>query len=121
MWKEGMQAGLYLLAAYISGAFLAPLLLPWLPFRHFGGKGMLAGIGIFGLMALMTDPAIPLLALAGWFLISGALSSYLTMNFTGASTYTSLSGVKKEMGIFVPLQLVFTFSGLVLILISKLL
>jgi len=121
MWKEGMQAGLYLLAAYISGAFLAPLLLPWLPFRHFGGKGMLAGIGIFGLMALITDPAIPQLALVGWFLISGALSSYLTMNFTGASTYTSLSGVKKEMGIFVPLQLVFTFSGLVLILISKLL
>jgi len=26
-----------------------------------------------------------------------AISAYLAMNFTGASTYTSLSGVKKEI------------------------
>jgi len=120
MWMEGLKAGLYLLAAYISGAFLAPLLLPLLPFRHFGGKGMLAGLGIFGLIALLTATEIPPLAMVGWFLVSGALSSYLTMNFTGASTYTSLSGVRKEMGIFVPVQLAFTISGLVLIIISKL-
>jgi len=121
MWKEGLQAGFYLLAAYLSGAFLAPLLLPLLPFRHFGGKGMLTGFVVFGCIAIFTFKDIPLLALVGWFLISGALSSYLTMNFTGASTFTSLSGVRKEMGIFVPVQLAFTFSGLVLIIISKLL
>ncbi|MHC4747932.1 MAG: mercury methylation corrinoid protein HgcA, partial [Planctomycetota bacterium] len=34
-----------------------------------------------------------------------AVASFVTMNFTGASTYTSLSGVKKEMRIAVPLQL----------------
>ena len=32
-----------------------------------------------------------------WMLIIPAISSYLAMNFTGASTYTSLSGVKKDI------------------------
>ena len=120
MWKEGLKAGLFLLIAYLSGAFLAPLLLPFLPFRHFGGKGLVIGLLVFGLIALFGKFSLPLLELLGWFLISGAVSSYLAMNFTGASTYTSLSGVRKEMGIFVPIQIAFAFAGLALLIISKL-
>lgn len=121
VWKEGLRAGLYLLAAYISGAFLAPLLLPLLPFRHFGGKGLVSGLFVFGLITLFSNYEMPILTVVGWFLISGAISSYLTMNFTGASTYTSLSGVRKEMRIFVPIQIAFVLAGLVLLVISKLL
>jgi hypothetical protein len=120
IWTDGRMAGSYILAAYISGAFLAPLLLPLLPFRHFGGKGLVAGLLVFGLVALAGYADMPLPALLGWFLISGAISSYLTMNFTGASTYTSLSGVRKEMRIFVPLQIVCSLFGLSLLIISKL-
>jgi hypothetical protein len=119
MWKEGIKSGLYLLAAYISGAFLGPLLLPWLPFRHFGGKGLVAGLLVFALMLFFGLVTLPVPALVGWFLISGAVSSFLTMNFTGASTYTSLSGVRKEMRIFVPIQIASSFIGLVLVMISK--
>jgi len=119
MWTDGLRAGLYFLAAYISGAFLAPLLLPILPFRYFAGKGLVAGLFVFGLIALLVPTEISILAILAWFLISGAISSYLTMNFTGASTYTSLSGVRKEMGIFVPIQIAFAFAGLVLLIISK--
>jgi acetyl-CoA decarbonylase/synthase complex subunit gamma len=36
------------------------------------------------------------------------------MNFTGASTYTSLSGVKKEMRVAVPLQIVGALTGVIL-------
>jgi len=36
------------------------------------------------------------------------------MNFTGASTYTSLSGVKKEMRWAVPLEIVGGVAGLTL-------
>jgi len=121
IWKEGLKATLLLLAAYLSGAFLAPLLLPFLPFRHFGGKGMLSGILVFALIAIFGNLHLNLLSLLAWLLISGAISSYLTMNFTGASTYTSLSGVRKEMGIFVPVQIAFALAGLTLLLISKLL
>jgi acetyl-CoA decarbonylase/synthase complex subunit gamma len=60
-----------------------------------------------------------ILSMLAWFLISGAVSSYLSMNFTGASTYTSLSGVRKEMRIFVPIQIAFAIAGLVLLIISK--
>ena len=56
----------------------------------------------------------------GFLLISGAVSSFLSMNFTGASTYTSLSGVRKEMRFFVPLQIVFLLVGLALVIISQL-
>jgi acetyl-CoA decarbonylase/synthase complex subunit gamma len=41
------------------------------------------------------------------------------MNFTGASTYTSLSGVKKEMKWAVPLEIVGGVVGLVLWLGSR--
>jgi hypothetical protein len=44
------------------------------------------------------------LAAAGCLLVAAALSSFLGMNFTGASTYTSLSGVEKEMRLALPLQ-----------------
>jgi hypothetical protein len=42
---------------------------------------------------------------AAWFLIILAISTFLAMNFTGSSTYTSLSGVKKEMRWAVPSQI----------------
>jgi acetyl-CoA decarbonylase/synthase complex subunit gamma len=38
-------------------------------------------------------------------LIIPAVSAYLAMNFTGCSTFTSLSGVKKEMRFAVPMQI----------------
>ena len=120
MWEEGLTAVLYVLLAYLSGAFLAPVLLPWLPFRHFGGKGLILGFLTFGTLALFTWKAQSPYHFVGWGLISGAISSFLAMNFTGASTYTSLSGVRKEMRLFVPLQLVCVVGGLVLVVISKL-
>jgi len=119
IWKEGIRAGLYLLAAYLSGAFLGPLLLPYLPFRQFGGKGMVAGFVVFGLIGIMSLRSMPYLALAGWFLLSGGVSSFLTMNFTGASTYTSLSGVRREMRVFVPVQILLVLTGLSLVVIAK--
>ena len=117
--EHGLMAAIYLLAAYLSGAFLAPVILPALPFRHFGGKGLVAGVLVFGLIVLIAPESVNMLSMLGWFLLSGAVASYLTMNFTGSSTYTSLSGVRKEMRIFVPLQIAFTLSGLALLLISK--
>jgi hypothetical protein len=36
------------------------------------------------------------------------------MNFTGSSTFTSLSGVRKEMAVAVPLQAGFALAGALL-------
>ncbi|MEN8228424.1 MAG: mercury methylation corrinoid protein HgcA [Bacteroidota bacterium] len=120
MWHEGIHASFYLLLAYLSGAFIGPVLLPWLPFRHFGGKGLVAGFLLFGLVAFLNGTEYSMSHIIGWFLISGAVSSFLTMNFTGASTYTSLSGVRKEMRLFIPIQIVLILSGLTLVIISQL-
>lgn len=119
MGSEGIRSALYLTLAYMTGAFISPLLLPWLPFRHFGGKGLVAGFAAFGMVALISWASAPSLYFLGWLLLSGAVSSFLAMNFTGASTYTSLSGVQKEMRLFVPLQMAFVVLGLASIVVSK--
>ena len=44
---------------------------------------------------------------------------FFAMNFTGASTYTSLSGVKKEMHIAVPLQITAILIGFILWIVKR--
>lgn len=117
--EQGLLSIFYILLAYGTGTLVAPVLLPYLPFRHFGGKGFIAGFLTFGLVTILNDVDHSMFYVVGWLFISGAISSFLTMNFTGASTYTSLSGVRKEMRLFVPLQIAFILFGLALVIISK--
>jgi len=85
--------------AVLSGSVITPALLPYIPGKAFALKGWLAGLcctaGIIGLTG-KGKKRNPLLS-AGHLLLFPALSSYLAMNFTGSSTYTSPSGVNKEM------------------------
>lgn len=111
MGGAGPRAVAAMLLALIAGAVASPILLPWLPGRAFSLKGLWPGLaGAALLWALWSGPAnVELLA---WCLAVPALSSFLAMNFTGASTYTSLSGVKKEMRRAVPLQIAAAALGL---------
>ena len=95
------------LGAILIGCVVVPVLLPWIPGRAFAWKGWLLGF----IWALLVDAyyamnvATPIswgLALF-YLLILPPIASYLAMNFTGSSSYTSLSGVKKEMKIWVPI------------------
>ena len=64
--------------------------------------------------------ALPgLLEIIAWFLIVPALAAFLGMNFTGASTYTSLSGVRKEMKWAVPVQIAGGAMGICIWLVSR--
>ncbi|MDH7499168.1 MAG: mercury methylation corrinoid protein HgcA [candidate division NC10 bacterium] len=112
-WIEAANHGLFsvgaMLVAILSGAVLTPLLLPWLPGRAFSLKG-----GIVGILAALTllssswgnwGTAAGRLEILGWILLIPAVSAFLAMGFTGASTYTSLSGVKKEMRWALPLEI----------------
>jgi len=47
-------------------------------------------------------------------LICMALSSYTAMNFTGSTSFTSPSGVEKEMRKAMPLQIMVTLAALIL-------
>lgn len=116
--NDGLFAVLNLLGALVAGAVLTPILLPWIPGRAFSQKGLIMGlittlfITLFGAFNLnIRQDYMNILA---WFFLAPALSAYLAMNFTGASTYTSLSGVKKEMRWAVPLEIVGGVAGLTL-------
>ena len=122
---DGLFAVVALFAAIFGGAVLTPLLLPWLPGRAFSVKGL--SIGLVTALALMTARGVDVGAWAGrvevlaWLLIIPAIAAYLAMNFTGASTYTSLSGVKKEMRFALPLEITAGIVGLMVWITSLIL
>jgi acetyl-CoA decarbonylase/synthase complex subunit gamma len=113
---HGVAAAVAVLAAVLSGAVVTPLLLPWIPTRAFSSKGALVG-------ALVAAAALAALAALtrnwrwldglGLALLAVAGASFLALNFTGASTYTSRSGVEKELRRAVPLQAIAAAAGLV--------
>ncbi len=107
-FSDAFSRGLMVLAAYaagiLGGAVAAPVLLPWIPVRAFALKGLLTGIAAgLAVAAIFYSRIIWVEALA-LLLITMVISSYLAMNFTGSTPFTSPSGVEKEMRKAIPLQ-----------------
>lgn len=107
-FSTAFSRGLMVLAAYaagiLGGAVAAPVLLPWIPVRAFALKGMLTGIAAgIAVVAIFYSRIIWVEALV-LLLITMVISSYLAMNFTGSTPFTSPSGVEKEMRRAIPLQ-----------------
>ncbi len=100
-----------------------PLLLPWLPDGRLRPKACWRSCGaLLFLFAQFTGSSGLLLRpveAAAWVLIIPAVSAYLAMNYTGCSTFTSLSGVKAEMRRAVPLEIAATAAGLILWAVSR--
>jgi len=119
MLHHGLIAALNILLAYVAGIVLAPLFLPWIPFRAFSLKGFVCGLPVAAALTLSGLYGTSAFEIISWFLMSSALSSFMMMNFTGSSTYTSLSGVKKEMKIALPFQIAFATLGLIIFIVSK--
>ncbi len=111
-----------IIGSVLIGAVVTPALLPWVPGRAFSFKGALLGLlwaaGFLLLNGLPAAPVFGWLKAAAYFLLLPALSGFLTMNFTGSSTYTSLSGVDKEMEIALPIMLFAAAGGVLLLLVS---
>jgi acetyl-CoA decarbonylase/synthase complex subunit gamma len=113
----GFFAVLALLSAIAGGAVFNALLLPYLPGRAFSVKGFSIGIIIALILLYLRDINLQgwpgRIETLSWLLIIPAISAYLAINFTGCSTYTSLSGVKREMRWALPLQIAAGAIGLV--------
>lgn len=116
---EGGPAILRVFLAYLAGIVITPLFLPFIPGRYFSLKGFFAGSLMFLVTLLIKPSADNIFETISWLLIMTAISSFLAMNFTGSSTFTSLSGVKKEMKISIPFQIGFAVIGIVLQVIGK--
>lgn len=120
-WTGGLPFLLLTLIAVLAGALITPVLLPYIPFRSFAIKGWIVG-ALSTFLALqfidLADPHDGVLRMAASVLFP-ALSSYLALQFTGATTFTSMSGVKKEMKFGVPLYIGATAVSLILVFIYK--
>jgi len=120
---DGLFSAIAFLLAVFSGAVLTPLLLPSLPGRAFSVKGLAMGLtaAVLLLVAWGGDAGSrrDLLFGVAWLLLIPAFSAFLAMNFTGASTYTSLSGVRREMRWALPLEIGVGVSGFAVLLISR--
>ena len=104
--------------AIVAGGFVVPVALPAIPGRMFAVKGALGGgvaaAAVLALAAPWLDPA----GMAAVFLGMVAVSSFTAMNFTGASTFTSPSGVLWEMRRAIPAQVATAAMALVALVIS---
>lgn len=104
--ERGIPSLIALISGILSGAFITPILLPFIPFRTFAIKGIIVGsISILATMLLFVGWFDGFSGSAALFLFSVSVSSFLAMNFTGTTPYTSPSGVEKEMKQFIPVQL----------------
>lgn len=112
-WSNALHVGLFavcaLFYAVIGGTVLNPLLLPYLPGRAFSIKGFSIGMVIALILLYLRDFNFSAWAgrveAAAWLFMIPSISAYLAMTFTGASTFTSLSGVKREMRWALPLEI----------------
>ncbi len=96
-------------AALLAGTVLFPLLLPWIPTHDFSTKGFILGglIAIpFAALAFFRNPESALWLRSAWALVyllfMPSLTAYLTLNFTGSTTFTSRSGVRREIFAYIP-------------------
>jgi len=114
---------LLLFLAFIAGGALVPAFLPWLPGRALSWKGMSIGLLLAAVLVIIglipSSQTSGQLETAAWVLLMPAIGAFMAMNFTGATTYTSLSGVKKEMRFAVPSQIVAATLGFALWMIAR--
>ncbi len=119
-WFEGWPYLLLSATSILAGGLVTPVLLPFIPSRSFAVKGWLAGAAIVAPVAVLTPAGGgSLFLMASELAIFPLLSSYLALNFTGATTFTGISGVKKELKIGLPVYIAGAAVSLILLVLYK--
>lgn len=120
-WYGGLPFLAMGLAAVLSGAFVTPVLLPFIPFRSFAIKGWITGmLSVFLLINafIMFGQNVILQIIS--YVFFPAASSYIALQFTGSTTFTGISGVKKELKIGIPVYIGAAGVSLLLMVLFKL-
>jgi len=106
---SGTLAALAVLAIVVTNLIIFPILLPWIPTPNFSTKGFLLGTIIalpFFLLALFDNPLAEWWKRLGWalpyLLILPSIIAFIALTTTGVTTYTSTSGVKREIFAYFP-------------------
>jgi len=116
----GPLAALAAITTILAGTVFFPALLPFIPTHDFSTKGLILGgiVAIPFAVAFATNSTMPLwenaLISLVFLLIMPALIAYLALNFTGCTTFTSRTGVKKEIFRYVPIMALMLGSGIII-------
>ncbi len=114
--------------AIMAGVVLFPILLPWIPTIDFATKGFILGAAAalpFALVKLFA----PAPDTAYWVQAGRALAvilewspvtAFIALNFTGSTTFTSRSGVRREIFKYTPVMAGMFVSGIVITIVLKL-
>ncbi len=114
---SGVSTGIFVdllsyLGAIVLGTVVFQILLPWIPGRSFAWKGCL--LGLFWTISLMAWLQPNLWVALSNLLVLPSITAYLTLNFTGSTTFTSLSGVQKEIRVAAPIMIISVGLGIIL-------
>jgi hypothetical protein len=106
---DGWLASAGAVAAVLAGVVLFPALLPWIPTQHFSSKGFILGGLValpFVVVALLGSGDVVWWQRAGkalaYLLAMPPVTAFLALNFTGSTTFTSRTGVRREMFAYIP-------------------
>ena len=116
----GLTAALAVLAAVFAGTALFPALLPYLPVKDFSAKGLVLGLIValpFAYVTLTKTGTLwpNALEAVGYLLAMPPVTAYLALNFTGCSTFTSRTGVRKEIYRYIPPMAVLLVVGVLIL------
>ena len=120
----GIILSLAALATVFTGIVLFPILLPWIPTHNFSTKGFILGSLValpFALSVFLRHSDWTWWQQAGqalqFLLAVPSATAFMALNFTGSTTFTSRSGVRKEIFSFIPVMAWMFGSGLLLAVI----
>lgn len=124
-FSVGLLPALALAGAMVAGTALFPVMLPWLPTPNFSTKGFILGgmvAAVFGFLHLMNtlhQPLVYILVSSLAFIFAlPPITAFLSLNFTGASTFTSRSGVRREINTYFPVMVWMAGVGLILFIVA---
>ncbi len=117
-WSRGLAAVSATVFGIIGGNMLVPLLLPKLPWQYFSPKGALTGSAMAVLNILLFASVLGPGEMLALFLWTTTVGSYLAMNFTGSTPFSSPTGVETEMRRVLPIQGAAVFIALIIWLIA---
>jgi len=120
----GTLPALAVIAALISAVVLFPILLPWLPTHNFSSKGFFLGFLTalpFLVSVFFQHPGWPWFRQIGqgfaYLLTIPSVVAFIALNFTGSTTFTSKTGVRREMFAYLP-AMAWTFgAGIILTIV----
>jgi acetyl-CoA decarbonylase/synthase complex subunit gamma len=113
VWQGGLPPVVGLVGAVLAGAVGVPALLPWIPGRSFAFKGLLLGLAWAALFGWWLGTAWSWPEWLASLTLLPAIASFVGLNFTGSTPFTSISGVKKEMRIAIPMALAACLIGVI--------